>query len=165
LDQIRVDVLPPSSFDKQYDRGMWKRYRKRHLAFINHLLLTIEQIPTRDLRQLSALGASRKSAVVRKAIVELLSLAATDSLASGQIDSAPSFLRFVTAMSCTCADRVDIAESILRCPSRITETAEGPFTAFILLNMSTRPTTAPTIPSEAPAVCRLVSAAFAISTE
>jgi hypothetical protein len=93
LDQIRVDALPPASFHREYSRGMWLRYRRRHLHFISRLLATSERIPTRQLGKLTGLATARKPAVVREAMVELLSLAATDSLSPGQIDTASLFFR------------------------------------------------------------------------
>jgi hypothetical protein len=49
LDQIRIDHLPPASFHKEYDHGMWKRYRNDHLRFINLLLVTVPQIHEKTL--------------------------------------------------------------------------------------------------------------------
>jgi hypothetical protein len=95
LDQIRVDYLPPGSFHKEYNRGMWKRYRTRHLQFINHLMVSLEQIPKGTLCDLTMLATRRKTRTVRKAMVDLLSIGATNSYASGQVDSAPLFFSFL----------------------------------------------------------------------
>ncbi|MBR0939243.1 hypothetical protein [Bradyrhizobium jicamae] len=95
LDQVRVDCLPPASFHKQYSRGTWKRYRRRHLEFINHLMVSLEQIPERTLGELTLLAERRRTRTVRNALVDLLSQAATDAFAPGQIDSAPLFFDFL----------------------------------------------------------------------
>jgi hypothetical protein len=93
LDQVRVDALPPGSFHREYDRGLWQRYRQGHLDFINRLLATIGEIPSSLLQKLTCVAAVRKTAVVQKAIIDLLSQASTHSLAPDQIDSSPLFFR------------------------------------------------------------------------
>ena len=35
LDQIRVDALPPEKFHRWYSDGMWRRWRRGHLDYIN----------------------------------------------------------------------------------------------------------------------------------
>jgi hypothetical protein len=91
LDQIRVDRLPPASFHKEYDYGMWQLYRNHHLRFLNLLLVTVPQIPKKTLRSLTGLATKRKTSLVREAMVELLSSGSFVSVAPGYIDSAPLF--------------------------------------------------------------------------
>jgi hypothetical protein len=91
LDQIRVDALPPASFHPEYSRGMWLRYRRSNIAFIDHLLRTTRDISQQLLQKLNLVACTRDPTVVRKVFVELLSMGATDTLSPGQIDTAPLF--------------------------------------------------------------------------
>jgi hypothetical protein len=92
LDQIRVDALPPSSFHPEYSRGMWLRWRRRHIDFINQLLRTTRDMSQQLLQNLNLVAGTREPKVVRNAVVELLGMGAAESLTPGQIDTAPLFL-------------------------------------------------------------------------
>jgi hypothetical protein len=58
LDQIRVDALPTQRFHPIYDDGMWRRYRRDHLNFIDRLLPTVTTISTAALRKLTRLAVA-----------------------------------------------------------------------------------------------------------
>jgi hypothetical protein len=91
LDQIRVNALPTTSFHPQYSRGMWLRYRRRHIDFINQLLRTTRELSKQLLQKLDLVACTREPIVVRNAIINLLSNGACGAFAPGQIDTAPLF--------------------------------------------------------------------------
>jgi hypothetical protein len=91
LDQIRVDALPPDSFAPAYYRGMWLRWRRCHVAFINQLLETTRDVSRELLQNLNLVAITAEPAFVRKVVVNLLGTGAANSLAPGVIDTAPLF--------------------------------------------------------------------------
>lgn len=91
LDQIRVDALPPDSFDPAYHRGMWLRWRRCHLAFINKLLETTRELPQELLQNINLVATTAEPAFVRKVFVDMLGMGAGNSLAPRVIDTAPLF--------------------------------------------------------------------------
>jgi hypothetical protein len=70
---------------------MWLRYRRCNIAFINQLLRTTRDISQQLLQNLNLVACTREPQVVRKVVIELLSMGAANSLAPGQIDTAPLF--------------------------------------------------------------------------
>jgi hypothetical protein len=91
LDQLKVDALPPTSFHPSYSRGMWLRYRRIHIAFVDQLLCSTRDIPSKLLQKINLMAATQNPKRVRRAIVNFLSIGATGSWSPGQIDSAPLF--------------------------------------------------------------------------
>src|ERR1700739_1595573 len=66
LDQIRVDALPPASFDPAYYRGMWLRWRRCHVAFINQLIETTRDVSRELLQNLTLVAITAEPAFCRK---------------------------------------------------------------------------------------------------
>lgn len=91
LDQVRVDALPSGSLHPEYDRGMWLRSRRRHVAFIDQLCDTTRDISKKLLRDISLVAATKEPKVVRKAFILLLSMGANGELDPGPINTAPLF--------------------------------------------------------------------------
>ena len=49
-DQVHVDALPPEKFHPQYKRDMWLAWRLDHLAYLNTLLMTLDTITPKLLK-------------------------------------------------------------------------------------------------------------------
>jgi hypothetical protein len=91
LDQLKVDALPSTSFHPFYSRGMWLRWRRSHIAFIDQLHGSTRDIPSELLQKINVMAAAQNPKRVRRAIVNFLSIAVSESWSAGQIDSAPLF--------------------------------------------------------------------------
>jgi hypothetical protein len=71
LDQIRVDALPPESFSPLYDDESWRDWRRAHIAFIDHLLRTVDAMPSTLLQQLTQLAITYDPAGIGQAVRSL----------------------------------------------------------------------------------------------
>jgi hypothetical protein len=91
LDQIRVDALPIEKFHPLYEDGMWRRHRNLHLVFINQLLATVNEIPPVTLEALTRLAITYEASVVREAVLEVFSYAATGEGVEEGIEKAAVF--------------------------------------------------------------------------
>ncbi len=74
---------------------MWRRLRQRSIAVIDKLIDTSDEISIRHLTELTDLAMRYNSRIIRYALIDILDMAANDSLAPGQIDSAPRFFRYL----------------------------------------------------------------------
>jgi hypothetical protein len=77
LDQIRVDALPAGKFHPYYSSGMWRRWRRYHLDYINQLLPTVNGMPATLLQELTRVALTRDPLAVREKAIELFSSAAS----------------------------------------------------------------------------------------
>lgn len=71
-DQIHVDALPPEKFHPQYNGNMWLAWRLDHLAYLNTLLMTLDTITPKLLKELTWIAVTKKPATVRRIAIELL---------------------------------------------------------------------------------------------
>jgi hypothetical protein len=53
LDQIRVDALPREKFHPDYCDDLWRRWRRKHLEYIEQLLPTVDALSPSLLVQLT----------------------------------------------------------------------------------------------------------------
>jgi hypothetical protein len=81
LDQIRVDALAPGKFHPCYSSGMWRRWRRYHLDYINQLLPTVNGMPPALLEELTRLALTSEPLAVREKAIELFSSAASGDCA------------------------------------------------------------------------------------
>jgi hypothetical protein len=70
-DQGYVDELPLEQFHPQYDDSMWREWRLGHLAYLNMLHTTVNEIPSAKLKELTRIALAEDPAVVRKIALEL----------------------------------------------------------------------------------------------
>jgi hypothetical protein len=91
LDQIRVDALRPEKFHVYYDDSMWRRCRREHLEFIDQLLQTVDTIPSALLQELTQLAVTYEPAIVREAIVDVFSQAASGMCPPEEFETAELF--------------------------------------------------------------------------
>ena len=71
LDQIRVDSLPRENFHPAYSDGMWRRWRRCHLNYIDHVLPTVNAIPSPLLQELTQLAITYEPSLVRATVIDL----------------------------------------------------------------------------------------------
>jgi hypothetical protein len=91
LDQIRVDALTPERFHPYYDDRMWRNCRRDHLEFIDQLLSTVGTIPLALLQGLTQLAVTYEPAIVREAIVDVFSEAASGMCPPEEFETAERF--------------------------------------------------------------------------
>ena len=112
LDQIRVDALPFENFHPLYNDGMWRRYRSDHLVFISKLLKSVNEIPLGMLEELTRMTTAYQTAVVREAVVDLFSEAASGVCAEEEFESATAFFgSLIKDVSRSTPGRSNVGES------------------------------------------------------
>jgi hypothetical protein len=94
LDQIRVDPLPPEKFHPEYDEGMWRRWRRDHLDYIDQLLPTVDAIPPAILQELTQLAVICRPEIVREALLDVFADAASGSCEQ-ELETAALFFDWV----------------------------------------------------------------------
>ena len=91
LDQIWVDALPRERFHPAYDDGMWREWRRTHIACIDHLLLTVIAIPSAILEQLTLVAITYEPAVVGRTLRDLFMDAAEGRCPTEVFETAAAF--------------------------------------------------------------------------
>ena len=91
LDQIRIDAMPPENFHPEYDDGMWRRWRRNHLEYIDQLLATVPAIPSDMLEDLTLVALTYESGVIEHIALDRFADAASGSCAEGELETAVLF--------------------------------------------------------------------------
>jgi hypothetical protein len=92
LDQVRVDGLPREKFHPAYDDNMWRNWRRDHLDYIDQLLRTVDEIPARQLQELTELAITYEPSVVKQAVFVLVAQVANGcGYAPEDFETAPQF--------------------------------------------------------------------------
>ena len=86
-----VDALPRENFHPVYNDGMWRRWRRQHLEYIDQLLPTINEIPSTMLKELSQVAIIYEPAVVGQIALDLFADAASSSRAEEELETAGLF--------------------------------------------------------------------------
>ena len=91
LDQIRLDALPRGRFHPLYSPGMWRRWRRSHLDYINQLLPTLNAMPLALLQELTRIALRYDPAGVQEMMLDLFSEAASGSWPEEDCETATLF--------------------------------------------------------------------------
>lgn len=100
LDQLRVDALPPETFHPEYDDGMWRRWRRYHLAYIDQLLATVPAMPSGMLKNLTEVAITYEPAAVGEIAVDLFADAASGSCPEEELGTAVLFFGWLIKDVC-----------------------------------------------------------------
>ena len=99
-DQVHVDALPLEKFHPQYNGEMWLTWRLDHLAYLNTLLMTLDTITPKLLKELTRIAVTKKPATVRRIAIELLAECASGSCPREDVATARLFFsRLVHGLS------------------------------------------------------------------
>jgi hypothetical protein len=91
LDQIRVDALPRERFHPLYSPGMWRRWRRDHLDYINQLLPTLSAMPVALLQELTQIALTYDPTAVRERMLDLFAEAVSGSCSAEAFETASLF--------------------------------------------------------------------------
>ena len=70
LDQRLVDALPAKAFHPQYDDEMWRAWRTGHVSYIEHLLSSVNSIPSAMMIELTKVAATYDPKAVGRVVLE-----------------------------------------------------------------------------------------------
>jgi hypothetical protein len=88
FDQRRVDAMPTCKFNIRYCDDMWRRWRAGHIAYINSLLQTVDEISPAMLNGLTDLKMDCNAEVVQEAFIELFAEAVSNSCTEEELGTA-----------------------------------------------------------------------------
>ena len=77
VDQKRVARLSREDFSPDYGDGMWRRNREDHVEALVKLYMTVDKMPKRLLKELTAFALNHKSRIVKQPLLNALSDLAT----------------------------------------------------------------------------------------
>jgi len=81
-------------FHPEYDEGMWRRWRRDHLDYIDQLLPTVDAIPPAILQELTQLAVICRPEIVREALLDVFADAASGSCEQ-ELETAALFFDWV----------------------------------------------------------------------
>jgi hypothetical protein len=97
LDQTRVDGLPSEKFHPEYSASMWRKWRRCHIEYIDHLLQTVNCIPSSLLQELTQLAISYEPPLLQEILIDLFGDSAGGMCAEEQFETATLFFGWVIA--------------------------------------------------------------------
>ncbi len=101
LDQIWVGSLPSERFHPEYDPGMWRRWRRSHLNYIDQLLPTVDALPVAVLEELTQVAITYEPAVVGERVRDLFADAAAGNFSEEELETATLFFgRLIKEVGC-----------------------------------------------------------------
>jgi hypothetical protein len=100
LDQIRVDAMPAETFHREYDDGMWRRWRRKHLEYIDQLLVTVPAMPSAMLNDLTRVAITYEPVVIGQIAHELFADAASGNLPEDGLGTAVLFFGWLIKNAC-----------------------------------------------------------------
>jgi hypothetical protein len=100
LDQVRIDALPPEKFHPGCDDRMWRRWRRKHLEYIDRLLTTTNEILSTRLKELSQVAVAYEPAVVGQIALELFADAASGGRQEEELETAGLFFGWLIRDVC-----------------------------------------------------------------
>ena len=117
LDETVVDDLQ-GRLPREYNKENWEEYREDHLRQLLRLLETLSYVSQQTLAKLTVIAATRKPIVVRKVLLELLTLGALAHYGDQPMYDAPEFfitlVKKVGASNSTPAGSEDIVGRMAR---------------------------------------------------
>ncbi len=69
-DQRLVDALPAKAFHPQYNDKMWRDWRAGHVSYIEHLLSSVNSIPSAMMIELTKVATTFDPKVVENVVLE-----------------------------------------------------------------------------------------------